>query len=158
MSADTLELARKTLDTMLGYLGFVVRVEEDPNHPGGGLQVYTEEAEVLVGRRGQRLEDIQYLVNRLVQTRDPKAPRIRIDIEHYRTMREDSMLEKVRRFGERVRAGGKPIRLQPMNSYERRIVHNAFKDDPEVATVSSDERGRLKRVTLMRRRSEGDSA
>ena len=154
MSAETLEHARKTLDTMLGYLGFVVRVEEDPNHPGAGLQIYTEEAEMLVGRRGQRLEDIQYLLNRLVQVWEPKAQRIRVDIEHYRTMREDGMLEQIRRYADRVRANGKPIQLQPMNSYERRIVHNAFKDDPDITTVSPDERGRLKRITLVRSKKD----
>lgn len=151
MSATTLEHGHQILDTMLGYLGFVVRIEKDPNHPDGGLQVYTEEADLLIGRRGQRLEDMQYLVNRLIQAHDPKAPRIRVDIEHHRTMREDAMLEKVRSLADSVRVSGRSVRLQPMNSYERRIVHNAFKDDPDIATESSEDRGRMKRIRLIRR-------
>jgi len=141
---------------MLGYLGFVVRVEPDANQPESGLQVFTEEANTLVGRRGDRLEDIQYLVNRLIQAHEPKAPRVRVDIEHYRSMKEDGMLEEIRGLAERVRASGRPIKLDPMNSYERRMVHSAFKDDPDVATWSPDDRGRLKRITLVRRRKAKD--
>ena len=156
MSNETLEHASSLLDTMLGYLGFVVRIEEDPNNPGTGLQIHSEEAEILVGKRGQRLEDIQYLVNRIIQIHEPKAPRVRVDIEHYRTMREDVMLEKIRKHAERVRTTGKPLRLDPMNSYQRRIVHNAFKDDPDLTTWSPDDRGRLKRITIVRRKKEGE--
>lgn len=151
MSVTTLEQGQQILDTMLGYLGFVARVEEDQSHPDGGLQVFTEEADLLIGRGGQRLEDLQYLVNRLVHVRDPKAPRIRIDIEHHRTMREDAMLKKIRNLAEGVRVSGKSVRLQPMNSYERRLVHNAFKDDPAIATESTGDRGRIKCIRLMRR-------
>ncbi len=149
---EAVEIARESLDAMLGYLGFIARVEIDPDADGGGLQVLTEEGDLLIGRRGERLEDIQYLVNRMVQHRAPEAPRVRIDIGHYRRMRDDRMLEGIGRLAERVRATGRPSKTEPLNSYHRRLVHGAYKDDPDIETWSPPDRARLKRVTLRRRR------
>ena len=125
--SESLERARDILDTMLGFLGFVVHIEDDISDDGEGLQVFTEEAELLTGRRGERVDDIQYLVNRLLRIRDRSSPRIRIDVEHYRSIREDGLARKVKEMAEVVRRTGKPMELKPMNSYHRRIVHNLFK-------------------------------
>lgn len=146
-----LEQARQILDTMLGYLGFVVQIEEDHSDEGPTLQILTEEPDALIGRRGEVLDDIQYLVNRILQRREPKAPRIRVDVEYFRTMREDKMLAQVKEQGERVRATGHPIVLNPMNSYYRRLVHNLFVDDPQVMSESAKGDERFKRITLKRR-------
>ena len=150
--SEAVEIAKESLDAMLGYLGFVVTVEEDPYCESGGLQILTEEGDLLIGRRGERLEDIQYLVNRIVQHRSADAPRVQVDIAHYRRMRDDSMLEKIRDLAERVRATGKSLRTAPLNSYHRRLVHGEFKDDPDIETISPKERSRLKRISLSRRR------
>ncbi|MDG2122470.1 MAG: R3H domain-containing nucleic acid-binding protein [Verrucomicrobiales bacterium] len=150
------EVAKEVLDTMLGYLGFVAEVEAEAGASGPGLQVYTGESEMLIGRDGDRLDDIQYLLNRVLQKKMPDAPRVRVDVEHFRTMQEDRMLEAVRAQAERVRTTGEPVKLEPMNGYFRRLVHNAFADDPEIESVSPGDRGRVKRITLRRRRlSEG---
>ena len=149
---ETVELARESLDAMLGYLGFAVQVEIDSDGDGDSLQVLTEEGDLLVGRRGERLEDIQYLVNRIVQHRDERAPRVRVDIAHFRRMSDDRMLEAIQAIAERVRATGKPSRTEPLNSYHRRLVHSAYKDDADIETWSPPERMRLKQVTLRRRR------
>jgi spoIIIJ-associated protein len=146
-----LEHSRKILDTMLGYLGFVVKIEEDDGPDGPTLQILTEEPDALIGRRGEVLDDIQYLVNRILQRREPKAPRIRVDVEYFRTMREDSMLEKVKQQAERVRATGHAIALNPMNSYYRRLVHNLFVEDPDIISESAKGDGRFKRITLRKR-------
>lgn len=148
-----LEHSRKILDTMLGYLGFVVRIEEDDGPDGPTLQILTEEPDALIGRRGEVLDDIQYLVNRILQRREPKAPRIRVDVEYFRTMREDNMLEKVKQQAERVRTTGHAIALSPMNSYYRRLVHNLFVDDPDIISESAKGEGRFKRITLKKRGS-----
>ena len=66
-------------------------------------------------------------------------------------MREDAFLKDIRALAEQVRATGRPAQLEPMNSYDRRIVHNAFKDDPQVTTYSPPDDARLKQVTLLRR-------
>lgn len=146
-----LENARQILDTMLGYLGFVVQIEEENGEEGPTLQILTEQPDALIGRRGEVLDDIQYLVNRILQRRDPKAPRIRVDVEYFRSMREDKMLDKVKEQAERVRHSGHPIALQPMNSYYRRLVHNLLINDPEVMSESEKGEARFKRVILKKR-------
>ncbi len=146
-----LDQARQILDTMLGYLGFVVQIEEENGEEGPTLQILTEQPDALIGRRGEVLDDIQYLVNRILQRRDPKASRIRVDVEYFRTMREDKMLAQVKEQADRVRATGHAIVLNPMNSYYRRLVHNLFVNDPHVMSESAKGEERFKRITLKRR-------
>jgi spoIIIJ-associated protein len=145
------QTAREILDTMLGYLGFVCDIKEFDTPNGLVLQIYTPERERLIGRHGETLEDIQFLLNRLVQVRDREAPRVHVDVEHFREMREDGLVQKVRQFGELVRKTGRPCHLDPMNAYDRRIVHNVFKDDPEVMSWSPPDDARIKRITLQKR-------
>jgi len=143
---------KELLDTMLGYLGFVVQIEEQKDEAGNlVLQIYTEESRRLIGRDGETLGAIQFLLNRLIQTKDKDAPKVIVDVEHYRSMREDRIIERVRALAERVRVTGRSLQLEPMNSYERRIVHNAFKDDPDVATWSPSDSARIKQITLLKR-------
>ena len=144
--------AKELLDTMLGYLGFVIQIEETKNESGSPtLQIYTEEADRLIGRDGETLDAIQFLLNRLAQGKDPEAPKWVVDCEMYRSMREDKIVHHVKQLAERVRLSGRPLQLEPMNSYERRIVHEAFKDDPEVATWSPSDSARIKQITLLKR-------
>lgn len=136
---------------MLGYLGFVAQIEEDDGPDGPTLQVLTDDSEALIGRRGEVLEDIQYLVNRVLQRHVKDAPRIRVDVEFYRSMREDKMVARAKELGDRVRATGQPAVLPPMNSYYRRLIHNVFVNDTEVVSVSASGEARFKRITLQRR-------
>jgi spoIIIJ-associated protein len=142
---------RDTLETMLGLLGFICEIEESETEHGIQLQVYTSEKDRLIGRNGALLDDIQLLLNRMLQARDKSAPKVQVDIEHYRSMKDDGLAARVKQLGEMVRQTGRPYQLEPMNAYERRIVHNAFKDDPEVGTWSPPDEARLKRITLRRR-------
>jgi spoIIIJ-associated protein len=146
---------KELLDTMLGFLGFVVQIEEMQNEGGGlVLQIYTEESARLIGRDGEILEAMQFLLNRLIQTKDKDAAKVIVDCEHYRSMREDKIVQHVRELAERVRITGRSLQLEPMNSYERRIVHNAFKDDPDVATWSPSDSARIKQITLLKRQAK----
>ena len=150
---------KELLDTMLGYLGFVVEIAESENEAGNlVLQIYTEESRRLIGRNGDTLEAIQFLLNRLLQAKDKDAPKVVVDCEHYRSMCEDRIVQRVRNLAERVRATGRSLQLEPMNSYERRIVHNAFKDDPDVATWSPNDSARIKQITLVRRQPKKEPA
>lgn len=149
-SKEVINKAKEVLDTMLGYLGFVVQVEEDTSHPCGGLHIFTKEAEVLIGEDGKRLEDIQYLINRVVHQHFPKAKRLRVDIEHYRSMQDDALVQRINEHADKVRLNGRPIKLWAMNSYHRRLVHSAFKEDPLINTWSPSDSAKLKRVTLFR--------
>jgi spoIIIJ-associated protein len=150
---------RDLLDTMLGYLGFVVQIEETKNEAGNlVLQIYTEESRRLIGRDGETLEAIQFLLNRLLQAKDKDAEKVIVDCEHYRSMREDRIVQRVRELAERVRITGRSLQLEPMNSYERRLVHNAFKDDPDVATWSPSDSARIKQITLVKRQPKKEPA
>ena len=142
---------RETLDTMLGLLGFVCEIKEIPAEHGLILQVYTADKDRLIGRNGALLEDIQFLLNRVLQARDKGASRVQVDIEHWREMKDDSLAHRVRQIAEIVRKTGRSFQLEPMNAYERRIVHNAFKDDREIATWSPPDDARIKRITLRKR-------
>ena len=151
--------AKELLDTMLGYLGFVVQIEETRSEGGNPtLQIYTEESRRLIGRDGETLEAIQFLLNRLLQAKDKNAPKVIVDCEMYRSMREDKIVQHVKRLAERVRISGRSLQLEPMNSYERRLVHNAFKDDPDVATWSPSDSARIKQITLLKRHPKKEPA
>src|SRR3954454_893879 len=150
---------KELLDTILGYLGFVVQIEETQSEGGNlTLQIYMEESERLIGRDGEMLEAIQFLLNRLIQSKDRDAEKVIVDCEHYRSMREDKIVQRVRELAERVRISGRSLQLEPMNSYERRIVHNAFKDDPDVATWSPNDSARIKQITLLKRQPKKEAA
>ena len=150
---------KELLDTMLGFLGFVAEIEESQNEAGNlVLQIYTEESRRLIGREGETLEAIQFLLNRLLQAKDKDAQKVVVDCEHYRSMREDRFVHRVKELAERVRITGRSLQLEPMNSYERRIVHNAFKDDPDVATWSPSDSARIKQITLLKRQHKKEPA
>lgn len=142
---------RETLDTMLGLLGFVCEVKELERENGQTLMIYTAEKDRLLGRNGVLLEDTQLLLNRILQAQDKNAPKVQLDIEHWREMRDDALAHRVRQIAETVRKTGRPHHLEPMNAYERRIVHNAFKDDPEIMTWSPPDDARIKRITIRKR-------
>ncbi|MCH7224568.1 protein jag [Haloferula sp. A504] len=142
------EAAKKILDTMLGHLDFPVKIEIQETDDGPCLQILTSESRHLIGKDGERLDDLQYLVNRILKKHFPKARRVRIDCEHYRAIQEDHLIEEVRGLAERVKASGKPFRVRPLNAYYRRIVHNALVDVEEVHSVSPAGDDRLKRITI----------
>jgi spoIIIJ-associated protein len=144
--------AKEILDTMLGYLGFVAEIQEVETENGRQLQVFTAESDVLVGPEGETLEDLQYLLNRILLANDRNAPRVQVDIAHWRAMRDDKLRQRVRQVADTVRISGRPVKLEPMNSYDRRIVHNTLKDNPDVMSFSPNDDARIKRITIQRRR------
>jgi spoIIIJ-associated protein len=143
---------KEILDTMLGYLGFVAEIQEFETENGLQLQIFTAESERLIGREGETLEDLQFLLNRILQAQDRTAPKVQLDVAHWRTMKDDRLRAKVRQIAETVRISGRPAKLEPMNSYDRRIVHNTLKDDPEVMSFSPNDDARVKRITIQRRK------
>jgi spoIIIJ-associated protein len=142
---------RETLETMLSLLGFYCQVEETSTEDRVTLQIYSADKDRLIGKGGRVLDDIQTLLNRMLQARDKSTPKVHVDVEHFRSMQEDRLVSRVKDMAESVRRSGRPLQLEPMNAYERRIVHNAFVDDPEITTWSPQEDSRLKRLVLKRR-------
>ena len=145
------EQARDILDTLLGQVGFHARLDIESQPTGDVLQVTLEHAEALIGKRAERLEDLQYLVSRLLLAKSPEAPKIRVDVAHVREMQEDAMLDEVRAAADRVRASRHAIQLPPMNSFHRRMVHELFLNDPQIKTWAPEEQSRMKRITLIPR-------
>lgn len=141
------------LDSLLGYLGFVATVEPEDRDGLTTLQILTHEPDRLIGRHEEVMEDLQYLVNRILASQNPPGQKVVVDVAHHRTMKDDALAEKVRQIARTVLATGRPMQTAPLNSYDRRIVHNTFKDDPRICTWSPPDDARIKRVTIRKRPS-----
>lgn len=144
----TVETATRILDTMLGHLGLASTIEVQETHDGPCLQIHSPDSKTIIGRDGDRLDDLQYLVNRILRRQFPKAERVKVDCEHFRTIREDQMAEEIREIAARVKETGKPHQLRPLNAYYRRMVHNLLIEDPDIETHSPEGDDRLKRITI----------
>lgn len=144
----TVETATKILDTMLGHLGIPATVESEDTQDGPCLQIRSTESKAIIGREGDRLDDLQYLVNRVLRRQFPKAERVKVDCEHYRTIREDQMATEIREIAARVRSTGKPHQLRPLNAYYRRMVHNILMGEDGIVGHSPEGEDRLKRITI----------
>jgi len=142
---------REILDTLLGHLGFLTEIEESVRDGRVILQIRTGDPRPLVGPRGETLESLQFLVNRLLLARQKQAPRVIVDVEFHRAMREDAFLERIRHLADAVREHGGPVETEPLNSYERRLVHDAYREDPELETASQQIEEKLKRIVIRRR-------
>ena len=144
----TVETATRILDTMLGHLGITATIEAQETQDGPCLQIHSTDSKTIIGRDGDRLDDLQYLVNRILRRQFPNAERIKVDCEHFRTIREDQMAAEIREIAERVKTTGKSHQLRPLNAYYRRMVHNILVDDPDIETHSPQGDDRLKRITI----------
>ena len=102
---------------------------------------------LLIGRRGETLRSVQFMVNLLVSRKVQKWPQVVVDVGNYRQRRQESLEGLARRMAERVRQSGRPLTLEPMGAYERRIVHLALRGDPTVYTESSGE-GENRKVVI----------
>ncbi|MEI6322935.1 MAG: R3H domain-containing nucleic acid-binding protein [bacterium] len=142
---------KEILDTILGRLGFIVEIEEQEKEGHLVLQIRTNDPATLIGRREERLDSLQFLVNRMLFAQNHEAQRVVVDVEHHRSMREDAFLHRIRQLADAVRQYGRPIETEPLNSYDRRLVHNAHREDPELTTESEPIEAKLKRITIRRR-------
>jgi spoIIIJ-associated protein len=144
----TVETATRILDTMLGHLGLAATIELQETRDGPCLQIHSPDSKTIIGHDGDRLDDLQYLVNRILRRQFPTAERIKVDCEHFRSIREDQMAQEIKEIAERVKATGKPHQLRPLNAYYRRMVHNLLIDDPDIETHSPEGEQRLKRISI----------
>lgn len=143
---NSLDHAHETLDTMLGYLGLPAAVSADRDT--STLHVTSGDGSLLIGENGERLEEIQHLVNRILLDHDASAPRVHLDINNYRATRDHRIIEEAEEIASRVIATGRTVKLEPMNSYQRRLIHHHFKDHPAISTFSPADDARIKRVSL----------
>ena len=143
---------KATLEEMLRHLGFDATVNEKPIDDGLLLEVDVEESGRLIGRQGEILADLQYILNRILFQQDTTAPRVTVDVGGYRAQAEEALVKKAREGAEKVRRWGDVVELEPMNAFERRIIHHALKDDPGVETHSVEVEGTVKKAVLLRPR------
>ncbi|HNQ72799.1 MAG TPA: KH domain-containing protein [Verrucomicrobiota bacterium] len=141
---------KATLETVLELLGFPASVEEVPQDNGLVLDVKSEEAGRLIGRQGQTLADLQYIVNRLLFQQDQSAPKVTVDVGGYRAQAREALVKKAREAAERVRRWGDVVELEPMTAFDRRVVHQTLKDDPDIETQSVEVEGSDKKAMLLR--------
>lgn len=141
---------KATLENILKLLGFDVAVEEHTLEDGVLLDVKTEESGRLIGRQGQTLSDLQYITNRLLFQQDPAAPKVMVDVGGYRAQAREALVKKAKDAAEKVRRWGDVVELEPLSSFDRRIIHQALKDDPGVETYSVEVEGTDKKAILLR--------
>jgi len=146
------EVSVEILEGMLANLGLEGQVTLEQTEEGPCLQVASEDSKYIIGQKGDRLDDFQYLVNRVMQVQEPDSDRVKVDCDNYRADSEERLREKVLRYAEEVKETGNSKRLQPLNAYHRRLVHNFLVDDEEVETFSPDGSSRLKKMTIAPRR------
>jgi spoIIIJ-associated protein len=138
------------LEKMLELLGFTATVEEHRMEEGILLDVKTEDSGRLIGRQGQTLSDLQYLTNRVLFQQDPSAPKIMVDVSGYRAQARDALVKKAKDAAEKVRRWGDVVELEPLSAFDRRIIHQALKDDPGIETHSVEVEGTDKKAILLR--------
>ena len=144
---------KETLEQLLNLLGFEATVEEQHLEDGLTLDVKTEDSGRLIGRQGQTLADLQYLLNRLVFQQDTSAPKVSVDVGGYRAEIREALVKKAKEGAEKVRRWGDVVELEPMNAFDRRLVHNALRDDPGVETHSVEVEGTSMKAILLRPKS-----
>ncbi len=144
---DDIAFVEETLETIFEMLDVDANVKiRPPETPGDGVglvravvDVTGEDLGVLIGRRGSTMASLQYIVNLMVSRRFKDQAPFTIDVEGYRRRREDSLQDLAFRMAEEVRNSGKPVTLEAMPAYERRIIHLTLAKDPTVATASVGE-------------------
>jgi spoIIIJ-associated protein len=153
-SPEALEVGRTILAELMGHLGFDVEVEVDTgetnrlNIVGEGQE--KEALGALIGRKGERLSALQHLVNLMLSRRMGEWTRVLVDVEDYRGRRERQLRELAARAAERVAETGKMVQFEPMPALERRWLHLALRDDPNVTTQSIGEEPDRRVVVLPR--------
>lgn len=106
---------------------------------------------ILIGKRGQTLDALQYLANRVANKHQAGYVRVKLDTENYRARREETLKHLAKNIAHKVKRNRRPVVLEPMNPYERRIIHSALQSDPYVTTHSEGEDPYRKVVVTLKR-------
>ena len=159
--ADLLPRAQELMERILELMGEKAKVvgrfdDEDRL----SLSIDAQDPGLLIGKQGQTLEALQYLLTKMVAKRARRKVRVFIDIESYRARHQEALTQLAIKSGEKVKKTGKPVTLNPMNPHDRRIIHLALQGDKELKTMSRGE-GLYKKVVVypMRKKDlqEGNS-
>lgn len=113
-----------------------------------------EDMGVLIGKRGQTLDSLQYLVSLIVNKESEEYLRVKLDTENYRERRKATLENLAKNIASKVKRTKRPVALEPMNPYERRIIHSALQGDPYVTTHSEGEEPCRKVVVTLKKREK----
>jgi spoIIIJ-associated protein len=134
------EVAREFLREVLAAMYFSADVELEETEEGSWrLEIVGDDAALAVGRYGGTLNSLQYLIGLVTQRRTGEHARITLDADGYRDRREAALVEQARSLAEEVAKAGQEAELDPLSAFERRIIHNALLDHPDVVTYSEGE-------------------
>ena len=151
-TGNTAGVAIEVINRMLSGAGVqtmtTLRSANDPDTGGPIIDITGDDSGLLIGRRGETLRALQYLVNLVTNKKlGNESVRVVLDIERYRERRQKSLREMALRVAEKVASSGRSIPLEPMSAAERRVIHMALADHPKVSTESSG-MGESRKVTI----------
>jgi len=150
-----LPLARETLEQILEMMREPATVTADQEEDRINLRIEAQDAGLLIGKQGQTLDALQYLVTKILAKKARSKVRVAIDVEAYRARHNESLAQLALKSGEKVKKSGKSITLTPMNPYDRRIIHLTLQGDKDLKTMSRGE-GLYKKVVISpARKKEG---
>ena len=141
VTCDGDKVIRDFLDNMFKAMDMDVNIDIKINEEEGCVNVELggDEMGLLIGKRGQTLDSIQYLVSLVVNKENEKYMRVKVDTEDYRKRRKETLESLAKNIAYKVKRSKRPVSLEPMNPYERRIIHSALQNDKFVATRSEGE-------------------
>ncbi len=157
---DVEAVSKKFLADVFAAMGIAVEISATYNDPQKSLEVELsgDEMGVLIGKRGQTLDSLQYLISLVVNKGTGEYIRVKVDTENYRQRRRETLENLAKNIAYKVKRTRRPVSLEPMNPYERRIIHSALQNDKYVTTHSEgDEPFRRVVVTPKRESSYSDS-
>ena len=132
-------------------LAVVVDVKYDEADNSMDIDLSGDEMGVLIGKRGQTLDSLQYLVSLVVNKDAENYIRVKVDTENYRQRRKDTLENLAKNISYKVKRTKRPVSLEPMNPYERRIIHSALQNDKYVTTHSEGEEPYRHVVVVLKR-------
>ncbi|GAA0745698.1 RNA-binding cell elongation regulator Jag/EloR [Clostridium oceanicum] len=145
---DARQFLRSILDSM--NIKAEIRIKEEKN--ALKIELNGPDMGIIIGHRGETLDSLQYLVSLVVNKNNNfQYKRIILDTENYRSKRENTLKRLARKLSSKVKKTGKPIKLEPMNPYERRIIHSELQIDNSVETHSEGEEPFRKVVINLRK-------
>jgi spoIIIJ-associated protein len=140
-TADDKNNAQKFLREVLDAMGIRAEIRVKCNGDCLYVNLSGPKMGIIIGRRGQTLDSLQYLVSLVVNKEKSKESYVRVilDTEDYRRKREETLIRLAKRLADGVVKTGKKVELEPMNPYERRIIHSALQNNDRIATYSEGE-------------------
>lgn len=141
------------LDALFRAMNIETEIEVDYNEDNRSMSINLEGSEmgILIGKRGQTLDALQYLISLFVNKESDSYIHVKLDTENYRARRRDTLENLAKNIAFKVKRGRKSITLEPMNPYERRIIHSALQNDNYVATRSEGEEPYRKVVVYLKK-------